>query len=179
MKKPVAALLLSLLAAGALAADKATEKTTKWPEAKVRMETCLEAALAAHPGDVLKLELRVEDKQPVYEFEIAGSDKKFWDVECSGASGKVTETEQRVKSADDPLFKAKAKVNEADAKKAALEKFPGEVAHTEYEIESDGNASYEFDIKQKDGSMRVEVDAATGKIVESSHEYMQIGRIPK
>jgi uncharacterized membrane protein YkoI len=174
-----ALLLVALSSQPIYAADKGAV-AAKWPQGKVHMETCLEAALTAHPGDVLKLELRIEDKQPVYEFEIAGIDKKFWDVECSGNSGKITEIEQRVKNADDPAFKTKTKISETNAKNAALDKFPGEVVHTEYEIEANGSAVYEFDIKQKaGGSMRVEVDAATGKITDFSVEYQQIGRLPK
>jgi len=48
---------------------------------------------------------------------------------------------------------------------------------TEYEIESDGNASYEFDIKTDKGEIKLEVDAATGKIIEDKQkEYYQIGK---
>lgn len=49
---------------------------------------------------------------------------------------------------------------------------------TEYEIESNGDASYEFDIKTPDGKeLKMEVDAATGKIVENGEEEIyQIGK---
>ena len=76
-----------------------------------------------------------------------------------------------------PLFKAKAKISEADARKIALAIYPGEVTEVEYEIEPDGAASYEFDIATKVGGqeMKVEVDAMTGEIVEANQEIWQIG----
>jgi uncharacterized membrane protein YkoI len=47
----------------------------------------------------------------------------------------------------------------------------------EYDIESNGDASYEFDILTKGGKeMKVEVDASTGKLVEESEELYQIGK---
>ena len=68
-------------------------------------------------------------------------------------------------------------MSEADAKATALAAHPGTVVETEYEIESDGKASYEFDITEADGEeVKVEVDAATGKIVETSYEIYQIGK---
>jgi uncharacterized membrane protein YkoI len=49
---------------------------------------------------------------------------------------------------------------------------------TEYEIESNGEASYEFDIQMPDGKeVKLEVDAATGKIIENGeNEIYQIGK---
>ncbi|OYY82951.1 MAG: peptidase, partial [Methylophilales bacterium 16-45-9] len=53
----------------------------------------------------------------------------------------------------------------------------GTVVETEYEIEADGKASYEFDILEADKEeIKVEVDATTGKIVEVSYESYQIGK---
>ena len=62
------------------------------------------------------------------------------------------------------------------AQKTALKKYPGEIVETEYEIEPDGAASYEFDIKTRSGKeMKVEVDATSGKIVEAGEEVWQRG----
>jgi uncharacterized membrane protein YkoI len=141
-----------------------------------KMETCMKAALAKHPGEVLTLEAEIENGKPIYEFDIKGKDGKEWEVECDAKSGKVTEVEQEVASADDPTFKSKAKITQEDAKKIALAKYPGEVVDAEFSIESDGNPSYEFDIKTKDGKeWEVEVDAVTGKILEVEQEIYQIG----
>ena len=47
----------------------------------------------------------------------------------------------------------------------------------EYELESDGKASYEIDILEVDGEeVKVEVNATTGKIVEVSYEVYQVGK---
>ena len=142
---------------------------------KGRLETCLNAALAKHPGTVISLEAEIENKKPIYEFDIKGSDGKEWEVECDAKSGKVTEEEEEV-DAKDQRFASKAKLTADDAKKAALAFQPGEVVESETSIESDGTLSYEFDIKTKDGKeIEVEIDAVTGKVQESEEEVYQIG----
>lgn len=167
--------MLSIIV-GAFAATNTQAAETVFPKSKAGVEKCLSAALAAKPGNVVKVEYKLEDKVPVYEFDIETADGKAWDVECNSKTGKITEIEEEVANADAAAFKAKVKVSEADAKKTALAAFPGEVVETEFEIEPDGAASYEFDIKTKDGEMKVEVDATSGKIVESSKELYQIGK---
>jgi uncharacterized membrane protein YkoI len=137
---------------------------------------CVKAALSKHEGTIVKLEMKSENKKPTYEFDVQSADGTAWDIECDAQSGKVTEVEQEV-SADDAKFKAAAKVSEADAKATALAAHKGTVAETEYEIEPDGKVSYEFDITEADGEeVKVEVDATTGKIVETSYEVYQIGK---
>lgn len=149
----------------------------KIPKTKAGMETCMQAALKSKPGSVVQLEMKMEKGTPTYEFEIVGEDGKNWDVECNGNSGKVTEVEQNVGSADHELFKAKAKISEDEAKKIALKAHPGTIEEaTDFEIEPDGKASYEFDIQTEDGKeMKVEVDATSGKIVEANQEIFGIG----
>ncbi|MEZ0231281.1 MAG: PepSY domain-containing protein [Methylophilaceae bacterium] len=149
----------------------------EFPKTKVGLEVCVAAALKEKAGEIVKLELKLEKKVPVYEFDINSPDGTEWDVECNALTGKIVEVEQEVASADHPLFKAKAKVSEADARKTALTAYPGEIIEVEYEIEADGAATYEFDIKGKDGKeIKVEVDAASGKIVEAHPEVFQIGK---
>lgn len=176
MKSPIASLsLAAVAAAGWLALPAHADKHT--PKSKTPLETCLNAALAKKPGSVVKLETKMEKGKLVYEFDIESADGKAWDIECDTASGKIVEVEEEVKSADDAQFKAKLKVNEADARKTALDKYPGEITEVEYEIEEGGAASYEFDIRTKDGKeMKVEVDATSGKIVEANEELNQIGK---
>lgn len=142
------------------------------------LETCMQAALAKRTGEVVKLERKNEAGTALYEFEVLGADGKSWQLECDIPSGKIVEEEQEVNSPDDPLFKAKAKISLEQAKKTALEAHPGEIVETEYAIESNGEASYEFDIKPKEGpEVKVEVDAASGKIVEDKQtELYQIGK---
>jgi uncharacterized membrane protein YkoI len=137
---------------------------------------CVKAALSKHEGTIVKMEMKSENKKPTYEFDVESADGTSWDIECDVKSSKITEVEQEVK-VDDAKFKAVAKVSEADAKATALAAHPGTVVETEYEIEPDGKASYEFDITEKDGEeVKIEVDATTGKIVETSYEVYQIGK---
>ncbi len=165
------AVILSLASVNMVAAD------FKMPKTKVSLETCMKAALAKKSGTVVKVELKLEKGTPIYEFDIESKDGKAWDIECDANTGKIVEVEQEVRSVDDPAFKAKMKINEAEARKIALKAYPGEIKEVEYEIEENGDASYEFDIITKDGKeMKVEVDASTGKIVEVSEELYQIGK---
>lgn len=140
-----------------------------------KMESCMKAALAKHPGEIISLEAEVEDGKATYEFDIKGKDGKEWEVECDAKTAKLIEEEEEV-DAQDPRFKGKAKVSLEDAKKAALAAKPGEVIETETSLESNGNVSYEFDIKGKDGQeWEVEVDAVSGKVIETELEVFQIG----
>jgi len=144
-------------------------------QAHDNLSACAAAALKAQPGKIVKVEVKTEDKATVYEFDVQKSDGTSWDIECNAENGKVTEVEQEV-APTDAKWIAKAKVSEADAKAAALKAQPGTVVETEYEIEPNGSASYEFDIKGADGKeYKVEVDATTGKVVESSVETVQVG----
>ncbi|MDP8568424.1 PepSY domain-containing protein [Methylophilus aquaticus] len=137
---------------------------------------CVKAALSKHDGKIVKVEAKSERKHLVYEFDVESKDGTAWDIECDAKTGKVTEIEQEVK-ADDEKFKALAKVSEADAKATALAAHPGTVVEVEYELEPDGKASYEFDILEADNEeVKIEVDATTGKIVETSYEVYQIGQ---
>ena len=145
------------------------------PKAYDSLGKCLKAALSKHDGKVVKAEYKVENKVGMYEFDIESPDGSAWDIECNAKTGKINEVEQEVK-ASDAKFKTLAKVSEAEAKATALAAHAGTVVETEYEIESDGKASYEFDILEADKEeVKVEVDATTGKIVEVSYENYQIG----
>ncbi len=142
-----------------------------------QFEKCMAASLDERPGDIIKVEFKNEQGAHMYEFDIRGTDGSDWDVECNAHRGLVSEVEQEVDNVNHPLFKAKAKVSEADARNTALAIYPGEVTEVEYEIESNGAATYEFDIDTMiDGQqMKVEVDAASGEIVEANRELWQIG----
>ena len=146
------------------------------PVAYDSLGKCVKAALSKKEGNIVKLEMKSEKKKPTYEFDIEAADGTAWDVECDVKSGKVTEIEEEVK-VDSAKFTALAKVTEADAKATALAAHPGTVVETEYEVEPDGKASYEFDIMEADHEeVKIEVDATTGKIVETSYEVYQIGQ---
>lgn len=166
-----------ILAGVAMTVSLSAMADIKMPETKVTMETCLNAALAKHDGELTKLELKIENKVPTYEVEILAKDGKSWELECDANKGKITEEEQEVANADNPLFKEKAKITLDQAKEVALKAAHGEVVEVEYEIESNGNASYEFDIKTDKGEVKLEVDATSGKVVEDKQtEIYQIGK---
>jgi uncharacterized membrane protein YkoI len=166
----------TLVAAALFSTSAIAGHETLKPKAYDSLGKCVKAALVAKEGTIVKVEFKSENKVGVYEFDIESADGKAWDVECNAKTGKILEVEEEVK-ADDAKFKAAAKVSEADAKATALAAHPGTVVETEYEIEADGKASYEFDILEADKEeVKVEVDAATGKIVEVSYEGYQIGK---
>lgn len=166
----------TLIAASLFANQAVADHETIKPKAYDSLGKCVKAALSKHEGKIVKTEFKSENKKGVYEFDIESADGTAWDIECDAKSGKITEVEQEVK-ADDAKFKALAKVSEADAKATALAAHPGTVVETEYELEADGKASYEFDILEADKEeIKVEVDATTGKIVEVSYEEYQIGK---
>ena len=169
-----AALLTTAAITAALVAQPIQAGTL--PKTKVSLERCLSAALQAHAGNVVKLEMKTEKGVPVYEFDIESSDGRAWDIECDAASGKIVEIEEEVKSAAAPAFAAKLKVNEEQARQIALKRHPGEIVEVEYEIEPDGKASYEFDIVAGGKERKVEVDATSGEIVEDNEEFYQIGK---
>jgi hypothetical protein len=95
-------------------------------------------------------------------------DGSRWEVACNGATGGVVDVEREVKSAEDPLFKPKAKVAESDARKAALKAYPGKIVGVAYELASDGAPQYDFDLTPASGEagMVVEVSAVTGQMTK-------------
>ncbi len=166
---PLAA--LSLMACAPKPAAPPAESATP-----VTLRDCVDAVQAAHAGTMVKVEGKTEGGKAIYEFDVRSPDGTQWDIECDALAARITETEQEVSSADDILFKPKVKVTEAEARATALAAHPGEVTEVEYEVESDGAASYEIDIRIADGSeMKVEVDATSGQIVEANPEHYQVG----
>lgn len=145
----------------------------------VHVETCLVAASAIKAGDYLKVEyLAVSPRGvPTYEIEVRGTDGREWELMCDAMTGTIYEIEQEAHDASDPLFQEQAKVSEEEARAKALRLYPGKVEEVEYELESNGDASYEIDLISPDGTeFKVEVDATTGEIVEVSVEAWQIGQ---
>ncbi|WP_297811928.1 PepSY domain-containing protein [uncultured Methylophaga sp.] len=137
---------------------------------------CMSAVLAEKPGQVMKVEFKLEDEQEVYEFNIRGLDGHDWDLECQKASAEIVEIEREVSNPNHPLFKTNVKYNEQEARDIALALHPGKIVEVEYEIEANGNSSYEFDIETSQGfEMKIEIDAATGEVIETNKELWQVG----
>lgn len=176
MRSLLVAVPFLVVGAAASAAQPLTAQK-QFPKTKVGLEQCLQSALAVHAGTVVKLEMKMEQGVPTYEFDIESPDGRAWDIECNARTGKITEVEEEVASAAAPGFASKVKVAEGQARQTALARHPGEIIEVEYEIEPDGAASYEFDILGPDGrEHKVEVDATTGQIVEDNEEIFQIGK---
>jgi uncharacterized membrane protein YkoI len=170
---------LSAVAMAACAAPKAETAAADTMAAAAKpvlLDVCVDAVMATKKGKIVKLEGKTEQGVHIYEFDVRGDDGEQYDIECDAAAGKIVEIETEVASAKDPRFAAKAKVSQAEAEKTALAAYPGTITEVEFEIEPNGDASYEFDILMADGKeMKVEVDAATGQIVEANAELYQIG----
>ncbi len=140
------------------------------------LEKCITAIQAQKTGELVKLEKLNIDGKTVYEFELEDANGFEWEFMCDVNSGKILETEYEVNSINSQAFKSKMKVTEGDAKAIALKAYPGVIEEVEYEIESNGDATYEFDIVNSKGvETKVEVDAATGKIIEVAIEEWEIG----
>ena len=140
------------------------------------LDTCINSAKQSKPGYIIKLEKLNMAGKAVYEIEIADVNRGEWEFLCEADTGKIIEKESEVTDAKSPAFKKNMKVSEKDAAATALKAYPGKIEEVEYEIEENGGSSYEFDIMSDKGiETKVEVDAATGKIIETAVEDWEAG----
>lgn len=140
------------------------------------LSVCVKSAQAKHPGKMVSLSHEIEDGKPQFEIDIKGDDDKNWEVECDAASGKINRIEREI-NPNSPEFKAKAKIRLDAAIKIALDKYPGNVMNIEYDLEDDGEISYEFIIKTHAGkTIEVEVDAESGKLAGYEEVTYRIGK---
>jgi len=145
------------------------------------LEACLAAARTVKEGSFVKVEKLsvVQGGEPAFEIEIRDRDGVEWELMCAARDARIYEIEREARNADDPAFKGKAKVSRQAAAATATAMFPGKIIETEFEIEANGDPSYEFDIVDSDGrEFKIEVDAVSGKIIEVSLEEWQIGEEP-
>lgn len=142
---------------------------------------CVRAALAQQKGEFVKVEYlsKTQKGVPTFELELRDAEGVEHEFMCDATNGKIYEHETEVEKPSDPKFKKNMKVKEKEAMATATQAHPGEVVEVEYEIESDGGSTYEFDVRGKDGKeTKVEVDAASGKIIEVHTEEWEIGEEP-
>ena len=140
------------------------------------IDSCIAAIQKQKPGEFIKLEKLNVAGIPFYEVEIKDSKGVEWEFMCDAKSGKIAETESEASSVDDEAFKKNSKVTEKEAIAIALKAHPGTVQEVEFEIEENGDASYELDIVDDKGvETKVEVNAANGKIIEVFTEEWEIG----
>ena len=165
MKKALAALIGAFVSTSALG--------------HATLEDCLKAAKQKHEGDFVKVEYLSKTIKgvPTYEIELRESKGGVeYEFLCDAGSGKIYETGREVTSASDELFQKKAKVSEKDALATAQGKAKGEVVDVEYEIGSNGNPSYEIDIREGQKEHKIEIDAVSGKVMQDAVEEWQIGQ---
>lgn len=154
---------LGLLSLGAIAADHG-------------LESCIQAVKKEKSGDLVKLEKLNVAGKGAYELELRDGNRQEWEFMCDADSGKLTERESEVADPNSQAFKKNVKVTEEDAAAIALKANPGTIEEVEYEVEENGAASYEFDIVNDKGvETKIEVDAASGKIIETATEEWEIG----
>lgn len=139
------------------------------------LDICVKSILQNHPGKMVSLSSEIEDGKSQYEIDIKGKDGKNWEVECDAKTGKVNRLEGEI-DANSSEFKSKAKITLEQASKLALQKYPGKIIHNEFDLEKDGEISYEFIIKTNGGKMiEIEVDAESGKLAGEEEVLYHIG----
>lgn len=147
-------------------------------DGKGNLEKCLKAVSKVKPGSFVKVEylIMTDEGHPAYEVEVRDSNGNEWEFECRAKDAVIVEVEREVDSVDDPLFKKRMKVSEADARTTATALYPGEVEEVEYELQANGEPAYEFDIRDEDGTeWKIEVSAESGEIIEVQIEGWEIG----
>ncbi len=133
-------------------------------------DACRKAVGEVTQDPIVKMKFKNKKGVEYYKIKAKSADGAKWEFKCD-KTGNIFEKEQELPSADHPAFAALKKVDEAQARKIALEAYPGTISEVEYEINSDGFAVYEFEIKMADGrEMEVEVDAGTGKIIKAKED---------
>lgn len=140
------------------------------------LESCVQAVKKEKAGDLIKLEKLNVAGKGAYELELRDNNRQEWEFMCDADSGKLTEKESEVADPSSQAFKKNVKVTEEDAAAIALKANPGTIEEVEYEVEENGASSYEFDIVNDKGvETKIEVDAASGKIIETATEEWEIG----
>ncbi len=140
------------------------------------IDNCLASIQKRKAGEVVKVEKIHGEGKTLYEAEIRDANGMEWEFMCDAETGEILEVESEVRSPDSLSFRQGRKLTVEDAAAVALKRYPGVIQEVEYEIEDDGKPTYEFDIVSKDGKeMKVEVDAASGKIIEVWSEEWEIG----
>lgn len=132
-------------------------------------DACRKAVGEQTSSEIVKMKLKSKKGVEYYKIKARGDEGAQWEFKCD-KTGKIFEKELEVSSAAHPAFAALKKIDEEQARKIALEAYPGAIDKVEYEIVNDV-AIYEFEIKMADGRvMEVEIDAATGKIVKAEED---------
>ncbi len=166
----VGAILIGIIPlAGSVVAEGHPEST---------LERCLHSANKIRVGDFIKVEFLnpAAEGMPTYEVEVRDNAGREWEFMCDARDGVIYEIEQEVDSADDDLFKSRAQISLDQAQAAVLRLYPGTIEEVEYEIESNGDPTFEIDVVDEAGTeFKVEVDAVSGDVIEVAVEEWEIG----
>lgn len=138
-----------------------------------------------YPGTITEFELEEEHGKAIYDIEIEGEGMKY-DLKIDGDSGQVLKNkEKQVTNKNKSENKDKDQVDvTADVKKSkpdniismkeaediALQEFSGVI--TELELDKDdGRSVYEIQIENGDDEAEIDIDAATGNIIELDIDF--------
>ncbi len=140
------------------------------------LERCRSIVLDVKPGDIIKVELKIENNERIYEFDVRDDENRDWDLACRAGDPQIIEIEEEVFGITDKRFADYMKIGLDEARAIALRYYPGEIIEVEYELEESGVAVYEFDINTDAGKeMKIEIDAGSGALHEVARELWQIG----
>lgn len=134
------------------------------------LDACLAATLALHPGVVVEWE--VEDGTGRgYEIEIVTRDGSVWEIDCHPATGLAQAPQRSVGTLDYAALSNRARVAEAQAREMVRNHYPGRFIEMQYDTTWRGGSRYVYTvITPDDREARVEVDAASGRILRSRSE---------
>lgn len=142
------------------------------------IESCAKAALARVPGDLLQATLNSETTGRIWAFEIRQADGRRVGLECSDSAGTVVEADRLAASASDPAFASIATVDEKTARAHAVDTKPGRIERVAYKLGRAQQAIYAIDVLTDDGTIRIDIDAASGELIRTSRELLRIGSLP-
>ena len=175
-------LAASVAAVGILAAMPAHADDDHSDHYTENLGVCLEQVYKIKgTKDFVKVEYLIvsDEGDPSFEIEVMDDSGVGWEFMCEANDGSIYEVEQEVASANDSKFKKNVKVSEQQARSTVADLYPGKIKELEYEIEANGDATYEIDVVDDIGTeWKVEVDATSGDIIEVQIEKWEIGIEP-
>ncbi len=134
------------------------------------LDTCLAAALTAHPGLVTRWE--VEDGTGRgFAIEVVTQVGVVWQVNCVPGSSELRGATRSTGVRDYPTLSSRAQIPEPTARETVRTYYPGRFIRMEYQITWRGGAVYNYRlITADDRQADVEVDASSGRIQRTRSE---------
>jgi len=153
------ALAGTLIAATGLAC--AAEYT---PELDRVVQTCIDAALNKHPGQVIQWDLDSRTSVTSTTLEVVTPDDLVWAMKCE--AGAIVSDERKMGMKKYKMLSSRVKAPEQTCRQAAVAEYPGtDLTRMRYELSWRGTPSYNYTFQTRDGrEATVEVSAGTGRI---------------